>query len=514
MNWRDYQVVRGGGQFVVPAGVTQVGIAAIGPGGRCMAAQGGLGGGGGGGFAYGVREVSPGEVLTGFVVDERSSRFGTVLEAFAGGDSVNERGGAGGRGSVDVPEDTTGATWRDPAVATGGHGGVGQRKGVWVSYGGGGGMGSFYGEGGNGGAGRLVGVASMFGHGGGGGLGGAGGASLAHRAMPFIDRQAVEDQAGDDKATWELMALSSGPGGGGGGGVTSGGAAWGVYGYLEAKRRAESLGGPGGGGGSDGPGDTGGVLYRPDGAVPKRLLATETPGKGGAGLRAAGGESRFHPGNYLANYLPHPVVLEDEGGTGERVRRSMYRSLPPSLRCCPDEAVDSESELARCQPALRDPALSDVSPGVPTVYFTSRSGEGRTVMAPYLALAACCLDGGGGTGANLSGAGHGGPGAGGGGAGQLPGYESLQGLGGLAGHGGFGGGGGGGFTMYVLTSEPGCVDGLPGGNGGVGGGGGGGGYQVLPGPVVFDGAGTGGPGGGGGGGPASKGGAGFFIVYW
>lgn len=468
MAWRHYRLLGHGAVFEVPPSVGLVGIAAFGAGGRCVPDQGGLGGGGGGGMAYGLMRVAPGERLAGFEVDGRSSRF-KVLTAEAGGHSVDARGGHGGGSQALIDPDDPGARrWLAVAVATGGHGGVGQRSGRWVSYGGGGGLGSFYGDGGNGGDGRLVGVASMFGHGGGGGLGGDGGASLAPRAMEFIDRKAIE-QAGDP-GSWQDDERSSGPGGGGGGGLAAGGAAWAADGYLAPKRRAESLGGPGGGGGSFGPGETGGVLYRPvsEGDQGGRLLATETPGAGGVGQRALGGEARFHPGDYLS--------------------------------------ADGRQE---------DKPARDSTAETPTVYFTTGSGEGRTVMAPFLALAARELDGGGGAGANLSGAGHGGPGAGGGGAGRLAGFDDRQGQGGLAGHGGFGGGGGGGSTLYFSPSEPGRrIEVLPAGDGGVGGGGGGGGYRDAAGRKVLVGAGHGGPGAGGGGGPGSQGGQGFFVVYW
>lgn len=485
MAWRHYQLLTDKGIFQVPHGVSLVGIAAVGPGGCCVSARGGLGGGGGGGFAYGVRPVSGGEKLTGFVVDTEGSRF-EVLDAKAGGDSVDERGGAGGLGVVTVPEREA-LPWVAKEVATGGHGGVGQRSGEKVAYGGGGGMGSFYGEGGNGGDGELVGVASMFGHGGGGGLGGAGGASVTPRAMEFIDRLSLKDAGSKD---YEYLHIASGPSGGGGGGVLAGGASRGGYGYMRPKHREEFLGGPGGGGGSFGPGDPGGVFFTPerDEKQMGRLLGMEVPGKGGAGIRSQGGGSRTYLGKFFNLYKKDP-------------------SLPEAK-----DSTEKPAQVRRCTPSLGT-GVDEQSASGPVIFFSSRTGEGRTAMAPYLALACRQLDGGGGSGANLSGAGHGGPGGGGGGAGRVPGFTYWQGQGGLAGHGGYGGGGGGGATIYHLAKAH-CVECLPAGDGGVGGGGGGGGYHDGKGNTVLAGAGTGGPGGGGGGGPEAQGGQGFFIVYW
>lgn len=517
MAWRHYQIVADGGEFRVPLGVEVVGIAAVGPGGRCVYEQGGLGGGGGGGFAYGLCTVQGGETLTGFVVDGDGSRFGSVgegshfravLDARAGGDSESVLGGQGGQGYVALPdasaEPSGSRRWLAGAVATGGHGGVGLRVARWVSYGGGGGMGSFYGGGGNGGDGRLVGEASMFGHGGGGGLGGDGGDSLAFRAVGFLDRWVNQVAKAEEAEAWIKKQQSSGPGGGGGGGVFAGGAAWGDYGYLQLKRHHESLGGPGGGGGSFGPGDTGGVLYRPfmkddaqQGQLLGRLLATETPGKGGVGTRAVGGVPRF--------YLSLSGYLENLG---------LVTTPKPVQEPAQAQAQKPEPGIALCQSVVE---VGDEAGKVlaPAVFFASGSGEGRTAMSPYLALASRRLDGGGGTGANLGGGGNGGPGGGGGGAGRLPGFDHEQGRGGLAGHGGFGGGGGGGATIYRLAHQRKvkCIEGLPAGDGGVGGGGGGGGYYGED-RVVLRGSGSGGPGGGGGGGPSARGGAGFFIVYW
>ncbi|MEW8540159.1 MAG: hypothetical protein AB2565_03925 [Candidatus Thiodiazotropha endolucinida] len=487
MAWRHYQIVADGGEFRVPLGVEVVGIAAVGPGGRCVYEHGGLGGGGGGGFAYGLCTVQGGETLTGFVVDGDGSRFGSVLDARAGGDSESRLGGQGGQGYVALPDASAAPVgsrrWLAGAVATGGHGGVGLRADPWVSYGGGGGMGSFYGVGGNGGDGRLVGEASMFGHGGGGGLGGNGGDSLAFRAVGFLDRWVSQVAKAEEAEAWIKKQTSSGPGGGGGGGVFAGGAAWGDYGYLQPKRHHESLGGPGGGGGSFGPGDTGGVLYRPfmkdeaqQGQLLGRLLGTETPGKGGVGTRAVGGVPRF--------YLSLSGYLENLG----------LATTPKPVQK-PAQAQKRVRGIARCQSVVE---VGDEAGKVlaPAIFFASCSGEGRTAMSPYLALASRRLDGGGGTGANLGGGGNGGPGGGGGGAGRLPGFDHEQGRGGLA------------HQRKVK-----CIEGLPAGDGGVGGGGGGGGYYGED-RVVLWGSGMGGPGGGGGGGPAARGGVGFFIVYW
>lgn len=506
MAWRHYQIVADGGEFRVPLGVEVVGIAAVGPGGRCVYEQGGLGGGGGGGFAYGLCTVQGGETLKGFVVDGDGSRFGSVLDARAGGDSVDAKGGAGGQGYVELPDASAvpvgSRRWLAGAVATGGHGGVGLRVARWVSYGGGGGMGSFYGGGGNGGDGRLVGEASMFGHGGGGGLGGDGGDSLAYRAVGFLDRWAIQGASAEEAEAWLMKQRSSGPGGGGGGGVFAGGAAWGDYGYLQPKRWHESLGGPGGGGGSFGPGDTGGVLYRPfleDEAQQGRLLGTETPGKGGVGTRAVGGVPRFYLSAHLAKYLAN-IGLATTPKPAQAPKSAQAQKPEPGIALC-QSVVEAGDEAGKVL--------------APAVFFVSCSGEGRTAMSPYLALAGRHLDGGGGTGANLGGGGNGGPGGGGGGAGRLPGFDREQGRGGLAGHGGFGGGGGGGATIYRLAHQRKvkCIEGLPAGDGGVGGGGGGGGYYGED-RVVLWGSGMGGPGGGGGGGPAARGGVGFFIVYW
>ncbi|MES9889506.1 MAG: hypothetical protein ABW161_01230 [Candidatus Thiodiazotropha sp.] len=524
MAWRNYRILRNGDTFRVPPKVTEVGVAVFGPGGRCNHDAGGLGGGGGGGMAYGVYTVEEEALLTNFEVDAESSRFNGVLFGEAGGDSKDAHGGSGGIGRVVTPsaDSEEEARWaKGFLMATGGHGGVGQRSRQYVSYGGGGGLGSFYGVGGSGGDGRLEGNGSMFGHGGGGGLGGDGGASLGPWVMEFVDRVAAQRTGrGSDSRVGE----SSGPGGGGGGGVAAGGDAWADYGFLGANRQEETLGGPGGGGGSFGQGGRGGVVYRPEmeDSHQPRMLASESPGSGGVGLRALGGEPRFYPKDYLSLYLPHEQEMEylDETKSGServRVRRSLHRARSPRE---PEPAEGEEASSAEAAIGVeRCPVkkLDTTDPGaMPTVFFTSGSGEGRTGMAPYLAWAARQLDGGGGSGANLCGAGHGGPGGGGGGAGRLPLLDGPQGCGGLAGHGGFGGGGGGGSTIYHEGATPGrvCVEGLPGGNGGVGGGGGGGGYGTAEGVMYLSGAGHGGAGGGGGGGPDSQGGPGFIVVYW
>ena len=144
---------------VVPENVYQIGVYVMGAGGNGVANNAG---GGGGGFAFGIIDVVPGEILPSFTVGAvgANSTFGeSLLIGGFGANGATTTGGSGGTG-------TASPTLRGARTASGGVGGGGAGSGS----GGGGGAGSFYGKGGKGGDSSTAGAL-----GGGGGLGGNGG---------------------------------------------------------------------------------------------------------------------------------------------------------------------------------------------------------------------------------------------------------------------------------------------------------------------------------------------------
>lgn len=252
---------------VVPANVFQMGVMVFGGGGGPGSTNNYYNGGAGGGFAYGVVDVVPGQLLPTITISPTvasngaaggTCSFGSLLTATGGGhgNTAAPTAGVGGIGTI-----STGI--RQSFIARGGRGGVAT---VIDGYAGGGASGSLYGPGG---AGGDITVANAWGCG--GAWGGCGGTTSTVSAV--------------------------GPGGSGvgfPGGSTSG-----------------ALGG--GGGGTSGPGRDGAGTFT---------------GQGGAGIGVPGGAAVVSSTAVSANdgscppYPLHPHflhlkrILHGSGGSG------------------------------------------------------------------------------------------------------------------------------------------------------------------------------------------------------
>jgi|GEM_PF-1095292 len=130
---QDEAIFHTSGTYTVPQNTSRILIEAVGAGGNGRA--NGLSGGGGGGYASGIYEVTPGEILTVTVGQNagtsRTSSVNSFLEATGGTDATFDRSpdgfgitGTGGKGSGG-----------NIANRNGGNGG----RGYWTYYGGGGG---------------------------------------------------------------------------------------------------------------------------------------------------------------------------------------------------------------------------------------------------------------------------------------------------------------------------------------------------------------------------------------
>ena len=238
------QVLYTGGQtvglptdpFVVPDGVTEVFVAAVGGGGGAGGVNNNplCGGGGGGGLGWARIPVTPGQVLnlrpgarglgsttgTGGTGEASvvSGSSQTYVSAGGGLGSASGTGGAGGTAIITLP--AVGAAY------VGGSGG----NGTVTSTGGGGGAGGYSGTGGTGGVGvNGVGVSGQGGAGGGGGATGGGGggvrldgegASGAGGAFTLGGKGGSGGSDGDDQAS-SLPRYGGLYGGGGSGNINS-----------------------------------------------------------------------------------------------------------------------------------------------------------------------------------------------------------------------------------------------------------------------------------------------------
>lgn len=163
--WRRYFAFTSAGTYsniIVPQNVYQVCVAVFGPGGGGGAGDNGNGssggGGGGGGFAFGIIDVTPGQILPTIIVGAGglgaastgmagsaggTSSFGTLLSATSGGGGGvgPSSGRAGGTGSAS-------SSLRGSFTASGGRGGHGSGPGRGgAALGGGGAPGSVFGNG-------------------------------------------------------------------------------------------------------------------------------------------------------------------------------------------------------------------------------------------------------------------------------------------------------------------------------------------------------------------------------
>jgi hypothetical protein len=164
-NARAYTVAGAYTGFVVPANVFQIGLMVVGAGGSGAMATASTGnvatGGGGGGFAFGILDVTPGQVLPTITVGAGgaalntvsntngnsggTSSFGTIVTCTggSGGSSPNVQtngtGGAGGTATV------TGL--RNSVASTGGRGGTVTSAAIGYKTTGGGAAGGFFASG-------------------------------------------------------------------------------------------------------------------------------------------------------------------------------------------------------------------------------------------------------------------------------------------------------------------------------------------------------------------------------
>jgi hypothetical protein len=231
--------------FVVPAGVTAIGVHAVGGFGGVDFGALGFAGGGAGGMADAVVAVTPGETL--YV------EVGGVHRKYVPSDGFNGGTGTGGGGASDVrtiPRAQSGSLDSRLVVAGGGGGGGANGGPVSPCLGDPpGGFGGSAGQAGTAGSGD----ASTTGGGGGqpgtasaGGAGGSGGAPGGVTGQPGVKGQ------GGDGATGDPHGLAGGGGGGGGYYGGGGGGSGGSSGCIAST-------GGGGGGSSYAPGGTTGV---------------------------------------------------------------------------------------------------------------------------------------------------------------------------------------------------------------------------------------------------------------
>ena len=167
VNCRPYVKSGTYNNFVVPANVYQIMVCVWGAGGGGARANGYNSqyarGGDGGGYAQGIIDVVPGQVLPTITVGAGgagvtgtssgadgsaggTSSFGTLLTATGGAGGIRNSTSAGTPGTG-----TASATLRQAYTATGGYGGYAGNSTSASQGTGGGGAGSIYGTGGNGG---------------------------------------------------------------------------------------------------------------------------------------------------------------------------------------------------------------------------------------------------------------------------------------------------------------------------------------------------------------------------
>lgn len=163
------------GTFVVPAGVTEIRVVAIGMGGfggPGTPTTSGGGGGGGGGYIRGTKEVTPGDTVTITIGDLGTGvvHTGQSLLAGNGADGTETGGGTSGTTFASAPwvsEYVAGGGASGPTGTTGGNGGsINSDVAPYVLFAGVGGMGgnmvdlatagTNYGGGGGGGGGNFA----------------------------------------------------------------------------------------------------------------------------------------------------------------------------------------------------------------------------------------------------------------------------------------------------------------------------------------------------------------------
>ena len=165
-NCRPYVIAGTYNDFVVPQNVYQIMVCVWGAGGSGGAGTSYSGqfarGGDGGGYAQGIIDVVPGQVLPTITVGAGgAARVSTQSSGASGGTSsfgtlLTATGGGGGAISNSTSPGSPGTGTasgglRQAYTATGGYGGYSSSSGSDIRGTGGGGAGSIYGNGGNGG---------------------------------------------------------------------------------------------------------------------------------------------------------------------------------------------------------------------------------------------------------------------------------------------------------------------------------------------------------------------------